>query len=94
MKGSFSVIFGCEFSKLFLICYAEDLKHMTIQWVDTDAMSHYHHMGRHEIYLLCIINPYIKQLDTNIPETIDGIILYLVFSFFLEILENTSIVCL
>lgn len=30
MKGSFSITLGCEFSKLSLICYAEDLKHMTI----------------------------------------------------------------
>lgn len=47
---------------------------MAIQWVDTDGMSHYHHMVRHEIYLLYIINLYLKQLDTNIPKSIDGII--------------------
>lgn len=47
---------------------------MIIHWVDTDGMSHYHHMVRHEIYLFYIINLFLKQLDTNIPESIDGII--------------------
>lgn len=49
---------------------------MTIHWVDTEGLSHYHHMRRHEIYLLYIVNLYIKQLDTNIPETIGGIMWY------------------
>lgn len=47
---------------------------MTIQWVDTNRMSRYHHMVKHEIYLLYIINLNLKQLDTNIPKSIDGII--------------------
>lgn len=47
---------------------------MTTQWVDRDGMSHYHHMVRHEIYLLYIINLNLKQLDTNISKSIDGII--------------------
>lgn len=47
---------------------------MTIQWVDRDGMSHYHHMVRHEIYLFYIINLNLKQLDTNTPKSIDVII--------------------
>lgn len=43
---------------------------MTIQCVNTDGMSHYHHMAKHEIY---IINLYLKQLETDIPWSIDAI---------------------
>lgn len=38
---------------------------MTVLWLDTDGMSHYHHMVRHEIYLLYINNLYLKQLNTE-----------------------------
>lgn len=38
---------------------------MTVVWLGPDGMSHYHHMVRHEIYLLYINNFLLKQLHTK-----------------------------
>lgn len=35
---------------------------MTVLWLGPDGMSHYHHMVRHEIYLLYINDLLLKQL--------------------------------
>lgn len=54
---------------------------MTILWLDTDGMSHYHHMVRHEIYLLYINSPCLKQLNSDVPLSMGSIMEILVCHF-------------
>jgi len=66
---------------------------MTILWLDTDGMSHYHHMVRHEIYLLYINNLCLKQLNTKHSLLNGQHYAGLSISFCVTSIKNGIIVC-
>lgn len=66
---------------------------MTILWLDTDGMSHYHHMVRHEIYLLYINNLCLKQLNTKHSLLNGQHYAGLSISFCVTSIKNAIIVC-
>lgn len=66
---------------------------MTALWLDTEGMSHYHHMVRHEIYLLYVNNLYLKQLNTKHSLLNGWHYVELSISLCVTSIKNGAIVC-
>lgn len=66
---------------------------MTLLWLDADGMSRYHHMVRHEIYLLYINSHCLKQLNSEHFFFNGQHYVALRISFWISRIKNGPIVC-